>query len=258
MERRAMMGGKKKLFTKRFYPAGTYNWPVPAGCTEVEVFLVGAGAGTFTNSIGAGTGGAGSGYTKTYRGKGYVKPATGTWMGTYEEGRDGDAIAVTPGQKIEIIVGAGIAGSKGGYSQFMNSNYRAKGGDIGNTNNNIGGNGGSGGGGGHSNAGGGSDGSDGFGSTKGKGQGHTTRDFGEPDGKINAGGGGAYATQPGGVSDYTEGTGDSGGYRPDMDLFGGYGGGGYGGGAGTVVNSGLATNKGGDGTVLIRYWAYHE
>ena len=33
------------LYTKRFYPAGTYSWTVPAGCKSVDVFLVGAGGG---------------------------------------------------------------------------------------------------------------------------------------------------------------------------------------------------------------------
>lgn len=32
---------EKQLFIKRFYPAGTYTWTVPAGCEEVDVFLVG-------------------------------------------------------------------------------------------------------------------------------------------------------------------------------------------------------------------------
>lgn len=31
---------EKQLFIKRFYPAGTYTWTVPAGCEEVDVFLV--------------------------------------------------------------------------------------------------------------------------------------------------------------------------------------------------------------------------
>lgn len=39
--RRSMMGKRKKLFIKRFYPAGNYTWIVPRGCTSVDVFLVG-------------------------------------------------------------------------------------------------------------------------------------------------------------------------------------------------------------------------
>lgn len=52
---------EKQLFIKRFYPAGTYTWTVPAGCEEVDVFLVGGGGGSGNGS------GAGSGYTKTFK-----------------------------------------------------------------------------------------------------------------------------------------------------------------------------------------------
>lgn len=133
-------------------------------------------------------GGGGGGYTKTYRGTGYVAPSSGTWVGTSTEGRDGDAIAVTPGHSINIIVGAGIAATTGGYSQFLNSSYRASGGQEGQSAD-KGGNGGSGGSGAYGAADcGGSDGSNGVGgSNYGIGQGHTTRDFGEATGLRNAG-----------------------------------------------------------------------
>ena len=74
----------------------------------------------------------------------------------------------------------------------------------------------------------------------GKGQGYTTRDFGEPTGKRNAGGGGADRNRDGGMggeSDYDEGCGIGRGNRKS----GGYGGGGCG-----------SEGTGGDGTVLIR------
>lgn len=74
----------------------------------------------------------------------------------------------------------------------------------------------------------------------GKGQRHTTRDFGEPTGKRNAGGGGSDRNINGGMggeSDYDKGCGTGNGNRKS----GGYGGGG----CGTYGN-------GGDGTVLIR------
>lgn len=76
--------------------------------------------------------------------------------------------------------------------------------------------------------------------TGGKGQGYTTRDFGEPTGKRNAGGGGADRNRDGGMggeSDYDEGCGIGRGNRKS----GGYGGGGCG-----------SEGTGGDGTVLIR------
>lgn len=95
--RRSMMGKRKKLFIKRFYPAGNYTWIVPRGCTSVDVFLVGGGSGAGQISSGSSYGGGGGGYTKTYRGVGYVRPSSGSWMGTYNDGRDGDAITVFPG-----------------------------------------------------------------------------------------------------------------------------------------------------------------
>lgn len=247
------------LKTKRFYPAGNYTWIVPAGCTSVDVFLVGGGGGS--NDIVPG----GGGYTKTY------KKDTSGW-------RDGDAAPVTPGDTIQIIVGAGgTAGSitdgtvyypagNGGYSEFKNSSYRANGGEGGSNNANLslirGGNGGSGAS-GRQNGSAGSDGANGTGTgnyTGGKGQGHTTRDFGEPTGKRNAGGGRSYQSgNAGGQSDYPEGSGGTSRGNYYGTICYGYGGGGYGGGAGGTQGtwgSGGYDAKGGDGTVLIRYYSY--
>lgn len=260
--RRRYINNKKELedFLIRFYPAGVYTWTVPAGCTEVDVFLVGAGGGTITNSNGTASNGGGGGYTKTYKGKNYIKPSSGTWIGTSTNGRDGNAIPVKSGQQIEIIVGAGVLGDKGGFTQFMNSNYRAEGGDTGvvTQSGHGGGDGGSGGSAVDSIKGG-SEGSNGDDSpslpvTGGRGQNHTTRDFGDPTGKRNAGGGTSVrngGNTVGGISDYDEGSGEAGigintyGYLP------GKSGGGYGGGAGSPTAK-SAKKKGGDGTVLIR------
>ncbi len=131
MLRRRTMGNKKLvLFQKRFYPAGNYTWTVPPGCTEVDVFLVGAGGGCSHNSSNGVPAGGGGGYTKTYK-----RATTGY--------RDGGAVSVIPGQVINIVVGAGVRGNNGGYSQFLNSNYRANGGHLSQWNGD--GNGGSGG-----------------------------------------------------------------------------------------------------------------
>lgn len=159
-----------------------------------------------------------------------------------------------------------LKSEKGGFSQFMNSSYRAEGGNpsgngLLNGENSTGGpyTGGNGGSGGSVDQSGdefyaGSDGSDAPGITDGngiyhppgtkdgggKGQGYTTRDFGEPTGKRNAGGGGADRNRDGGMggeSDYDEGCGIGRGNRKS----GGYGGGGCG-----------SEGTGGDGTVLIR------
>lgn len=125
-----------------------------------------------------------------------IKKDTSGW-------RDGDAIPVIPGQSISIRVGKGSSRSSnstppndGGYSQFLNSNYRAYGGSMdGYENGPWRSDGGSGSGGGGSIGGnGGSDGGNGSNGSAhegGIGQGHTTRDFGESSGKRNAAGGGS-------------------------------------------------------------------
>lgn len=117
MRRRFLIKNRElEDFIIRFYPAGNYTWVVPGGCTEVDVFLVGGGGGSGNGS------GAGSGYTKTYK-----RNNIGI--------KQGSQISVTPGQEINIIVGKGGAGlyygypEKGGFSQFMNSSYRAEGGN---------------------------------------------------------------------------------------------------------------------------------
>lgn len=72
-------------FLIRFYPAGNYTWIVPDGCFLVDVFLVGGGGG-------GSSAGGGGGYTKTF------KSDNKGW-------KDGEAIAVKPGQSISITVG---------------------------------------------------------------------------------------------------------------------------------------------------------
>lgn len=77
-----------------------------------------------------------------------------------------------------------------------------------------------------------------------KGQGHTTRDFGESGGKRNAGGGSGETNTgvvfQGGISDYSEGSGTGGSTN------------GSGKGGGGVRYSMVYAGAGGDGTVLIR------
>lgn len=265
-------GRELTLYTKRFYPAGTYTWIVPQGCTSVDVFLVGAGAAG-QNAIGGG-----GGYTKTY------KSSSDGW-------KDGDAIKVTPGQSIQVIVGKGMLStevpddsSNGGhwcyitnqkqanYSQFMNSNYRAEGGWTGGWINEEwtyhSGDGGSGGSTeAYNNAKAGIDGNGDqnyrISGTKSTGQGHTTRDFGESSSPRNAGGGGTTYSNMSWTISHSEG---KGGDTSNNSSTGGltyYGGEGYGGGG--ACFSYYATNEtgqymrggnGGDGTVLIRYYAY--
>ena len=132
----------------------------------------------------------------------------------------------------------------------MNSSYRANGGKG--ANKWKGGDGGSAGGSSYTQDGA-SDGGDTNGEEYGviKGQGHTTRDFGESGGKRNAGGGSGETNTgvvfQGGISDYSEGSGTGGSTNGS-----GKGGGGYGGGGGGVRYSKVYAGAGGDGTVLIR------
>jgi len=272
--RRQYCKGKKQLFTQRFPSAGNYRFIVPSGCEEIDVFLVGAGggAGGTTNPAWGWDGGGGGGYTMTYRGRGYVKPASGTWMGTATEGRDGNALAVTPGQTITAKVGAGQPNADGESSTF--GSLSAGGGKASKAYR-PGGAGGSGGGSWFATpdsnfglyAGGLSDGRTGH-SVQGASQGHTTRDFGEPTGLRNAGGGTAHSqmsTPEAGISDYSAGSGeyaavnfrDTQGrlWRTATKGAGGYGGGAS---AGDPTHETFRLTKGGDGTVLIRYYAYRE
>lgn len=258
MIRRRMTTAKKAtvLYTKRFFPAGTYSWTVPAGCKSVDVFLVGGGA------AGNAQGGGGGGFTKTYK-----KDNTGY--------KDGEAITVSPGNSISIIVGIGGTGTrlpsdsnKGGSSYF--GSYYANGGDYAKTGDSFTVYSGTGGGtyvsdstNDYTTLGGGTNGGSVLNSSTitryHYGQGHITRDFGESSGLINAGGG-ASGNNPttnnkGGSSDYTEGSGKLGYSEQGFPV--GSGGGGYGGGGGGCSGWGSSIGgSGGDGTVLIRYYAY--
>lgn len=221
------------------------NWTVPPDVTSIDLFLVGGGGGggifgTLTNATGAG-GGGGGGRTRSYTG-----------------------IAVTPGQSLPVVVGAGGAvavskygtGGMGGATSITinGTTYTVNGGDGGRsgsntTNFSCGGNGGSGGGAGSAffkdsstsyvagNAG-----YDGSSSTGGhlqaSGQLTTTRAFGN--GSYYAGGGGGE----GGVIGSPNGTGGTGG-----------GGNGNSNGTANTGGGGGGNANGGSGVVIIR-WGY--
>lgn len=76
LKRRLLNDKPLKLYTKRFYPAGTYTWIVPPGCTEVDVFLVGGGSGAGQmysgSSYGGGAGGTFGNNVSTKGGDGTV------------------------------------------------------------------------------------------------------------------------------------------------------------------------------------------
>lgn len=211
----------------KFLSSGVLEWL--SEDAQIDVFLVGGG--------GSGSaGGGGGGYTQTHKKQ-----------------------ILEKNQRVQVYVGAGGEDGSGGTSYY--GNLYAQGGTS-TRSNGIGGDGGSGGGGGErgsdpynpsGTAGrGGSDGGNGEDlssySYGGRGQGRTTREFGEPEGALYSGGGGGrdlYGGAPGG-----EGTpviaahGASAG-----SLRGGGPGGGYGGGGG---GSSSAKSKGAQGIVIIR------
>ena len=177
-------------FVIRFKTSGTLTITDAGNAASLDVFLVGGGGGGGNSTYSGG--GGGGGYTKT------IKSTPINVNATYS-----------------IAVGAGGAGhpeqnvagiSGGNTSAFGNT---ANGGVGGGGSNRQGGDGGSGGGAGTNgkmmpniapiNCVGGSDGSDGYGvnnasgsnvGAPGKGQGGTTREFGEASGKLYSGGGG--------------------------------------------------------------------
>ncbi len=234
--------------------SGTFT--VPAGVRTIDVFCVGGGSGGGGGTRTGAGGGGGGGYTSTTR-----------------------AISVNPGQQIPIIIGNGGAGcppsgspapTGGGATYIIIDNNLvnyAKGSEY--VYNTYGGSsGGSGGGGGgqynYKSGGGrgGSDGGDGISPTSdhgygGRGQGLTTRAFGETWNTLYAGGGGGGGNDQNGTS--PGGAGGAGGGGRGSDAFvggasGSYGTGG-GGGGGYQYGAGGGGLSGGSGICIIR-WGY--
>lgn len=227
----------------RFLTSGTLRFQVLNGAENgIDVFLVGGGGSTTESNPEDGAvdirGGGGGGYTTTKKG-----------------------VPVNTETPYNIVVGTGASDATGAGGTSTAFGQSAAGGS-GTITNRYGGCAGGSGGGGRANVNttnyttvgqGGSDGGDGYPSSDiengGKGQGTTTREFGEAYGKIYAGGGGGStysqwtsATLPGGLG------GDGGGGRggntscaptPGEPNTGGGGGGGMGtcaaGGSGIVV-----------------------
>jgi hypothetical protein len=206
----------------RFLTSGTLNFTDLRGAANgIDLFLVGGGGGTRS----AYSAGAGGGYTKTVKNIQIDK-------GAYE-----------------ITVGSGGTGTAGGTTSAFGRS--AEGGTTGQGEwHRIGGNGGSGGGAysGATNVAGGQGGSNGGNGAAadedagGQGQGSNTREFGETNGALYAGGG-------------------AGGSKNGLIATGGAGGGGNsnangatntGGGAGGHVGSFAKAGSGGSGIVIIR------
>lgn len=221
----------------------------------IDLFMVGGGgAGGYQSGSGPrGSGGGGGGYTRTVRRKNVITNQP------YN-------VKVGAGGLIKFN-GEGLSGNASGFDDFT-----VPGGNNGPNNTTfIGGNGGSGGGGGvrsNSNYGvGGSDGNDGetgypTSQSGGKGQGFTTREFGEATGKLYAGGGGGgrymAASSPvismggsggGGAGGWCSDTGKD--YQPAAAGVANTGGGG-GGGVRVTTSNYTEAASGGSGIVCFR------
>ena len=231
----------------KFTSSGKLKWLSKS--MEVDVFAVGGGGGGggrefVTPSLG---GGGGGGYTQTQK-----------------------KFTLSYNQEVDIVIGAGgTPGTKGGTTVFA-STVTANGGNPGGEGENSpssGGDGGSGGSGGwQTNFNPGNPGSDGSSATDGtttdgkgtarggRGQGTTTREFGEEDGPLHAGGGQGCYTKTGPFpNNPPEGSGpagQTGGTNSLTVSVGGKGGGGYGGGGGG--GGGKTGGSGSSGVVIIR------
>lgn len=269
----------------------TQTYTIPVGFTKMDTFTVGGGGGAHSGDIGSsgqygagrGGGGAGGGFTKTVKGT-----------------------AISAGKVLSCTVGAGGAGAiqptkqqettwggPGGTTSIIMDGVMINSASGGHDSSYGGANGGSGGGGtgyyvpysnDSSSGTGGSDGSDGASDSSGsyyggKGQGSTTRAFGEPSGTLYGSGGGAGGGGTGTVCRWGAnggpgaGKGGNGGWQISdtsegkewkSPTGGGSGtantGGGGGGGGGAPRNSysshmlGAAGGSGGSGIILLRLY----
>lgn len=208
---------------------GTQTYTIPAGFNRMDAFAVGGGGAGATSDYSEKTtgGGGGGGYTASLK-----------------------DVSIIPGQVLACTVGSGGtsagSGTINGGNTIISRNgttLLAANGGNGIYRNYYGGNGGSGGGRGGTTTGngntGGSNGGSGGGTNGGRGQGTTTRAFGETSGTLYAGGGGG-----GGGSNGSGGPGGAGG--------GGAGGGGNSNGSNAAANTG----GGGGGGGRFNYGGY--
>jgi hypothetical protein len=233
--------------TQIFTGSGIFT--IPTNVYYIDIFCVGGGGGGAFGSKqknNDGGGGGGGGYTATLK-----------------------SVQVTPGQQLSIYIGAGGGQLSDGGDTYISGFLTAAGGRKGlvNTDGN-GGAGGSGGGAGcfyYTGSGGsipagngganGANGEDG-GSFGGRGQGTTTRAFGDPSGTIYAGGGGGGGS--GQNSNSQRGYGGTGGGGNGSDAMGNVGsngvaGTGGGGGGGYVYANPGDGYAGGSGIAIIRW-----
>lgn len=232
------------------HSSGTLVFINPA---VIDVFMVGGGGmgGVMTNpGISSGAGGGGGGYTATAR-KQSVSGSINVTIGqgaTSQSHQSGKQYGGT-------TTFGSILSANGGESAYYTPQYEGT----------YALNGGAGGSGGGSQSGtGGENGGDGqtvefgsYNSKGGAGQGATTREFGEENGKLYAGGGGGGVSQSAVVTLGGNGGGGSGGYKltsghSQNPTAGADNTGGGGGGGATITGSGPNGAYGGSGIVCFR------
>lgn len=232
------------------HSSGTLVFINPA---VIDVFMVGGGGmgGVMTNpGISSGAGGGGGGYTATAR-KQSVSGSINVTIGqgaTSQSHQSGKQYGGT-------TTFGSILSANGGESAYYTPQYEGT----------YALNGGAGGSGGGSQSGtGGENGGDGqtvgfgsYNSKGGAGQGATTREFGEENGKLYAGGGGGGVSQSAVVTPGGNGGGGSGGYKltsghSQNPTAGADNTGGGGGGGATITGSGPNGAYGGSGIVCFR------
>ena len=131
MRRRFIGGGRKlQFFTKRFYPAGNYTWIVPAGCTQVDVFLVGGGGGAGNGGSDGGDGDVGNWIDDTAGlGQGHTTRDFGESGGKRNAGGGCGQIGnYLPGAS-DYKEGKGLDGEGGEYAGKGGGGYGGDGGD---------------------------------------------------------------------------------------------------------------------------------
>lgn len=219
----------------------------------IDIFCVGGGGmgGIMLNpSISSGAGGGGGGYTATAR----KQPVSGSINVTIGQGATSQSQQSGKQYGGQTTFGS-ILSANGGESAYRTPQYEGT----------YALNGGAGGSGGGSQSGtGGENGGDGqtvgfgsYSSKGGAGQGATTREFGEENGKLYAGGGGGGVSQSAVVTPGGNGGGGSGGYKltsghSQPPTAGEDNTGGGGGGGATTAGSGPNGAYGGSGIVCFR------
>ena len=215
--------------------SSTQNYTIPTGHSRATIFCVGGGASGYGTSGGEGAPGGGGGYTNQ------------------------SDLEITPGQVLNIIVGAG--GAKGqpyGTACFAGSpsSVSRNGSILCNANGGNGTSGGSGGGGVRGN--GGSNGGNGAGG--GPGQGRTTRAYGWSNGTLYSGGGGGGSTNKSSAPGTGGAGGGANGAQTGLGSTGSANTGGGGGGGGSQWSYNYDEwytgygGPGGSGIVLIRLY----